>query len=80
MKSIKTAIVHDWFAGYAGSERVVESLTNIWNESDVYVLFSFLNAEERRIIIKDNLLHTSFLQKITSKKNYRSFLPLFPLA
>lgn len=80
LKSIKTAIVHDWFAGYAGSERVVESLTNIWNESDVYVLFSFLNAEERRIIIKDNPLHTSFLQKIASSKNYRNFLPLFPLA
>lgn len=80
MNNLKTAIVHDWFAGYAGSERVVESLTNIWNESDVYVLFSFLNAEERRIIIKDNPLHTSFLQKIASSKNYRNFLPLFPLA
>ncbi len=80
MNSIKTAIVHDWFAGYAGSERVVESLTNIWNESDVFVLFSFLNDEEKRIIIKDNLLHTSFLQKIASKKNYRNLLPLFPFA
>jgi len=80
LNTLKTAIVHDWFAGYAGSERVVESLTNIWNESDVYALFSFLNDEERRIIIKDNRLYTSFLQKIASKKNYRNFLPLFPLA
>jgi len=80
LNSLKTAIVHDWFAGYAGSERVVESFTNIWNEAHVYVLFNFLNDEERKIIVKDNPLHTSFLQKIVSKKNYRNFLTFFPSA
>jgi len=80
VNNFKTAIVHDWFASYAGSERVVESLTNIWNGADVYTLFSFLNEEEKKIIIKNNVLQTSFLQKIVSEKNYRNFLPLFPFA
>lgn len=80
MNNLKTAIVHDWFASYAGSERVVESFTNIWGNAEVFTLFSFLQPEEREIIIKDCPLHTSFIQKIASKKNYRYFLPLFPFA
>jgi glycosyltransferase involved in cell wall biosynthesis len=80
LNNLKTAVVHDWFAGYAGSERVVESLTNIWNGADVYVLFNFLNEAEQKIILKDSRLFTSFLQKIASKKNYRNFLPLYPFA
>ena len=78
---MKTAIVHDWFVSYAGSERVVESLTNIWKDADVYVLFNLLNEEEQKIVVKDNILHTSFLQKFKSiRRHHRKFLPLFPYA
>ena len=78
---MKTAIVHDWFAGYAGSERVVESLTNIWKDADVFVLFNLLNEEEQKIVVKDKIPTTSFLQNWRSiKKNHRKYLPLFPYA
>ncbi len=78
---MKTAIVHDWFAGYAGSERVVESLTNIWKDADVYVLFNLLTEEEQRIVVKDKIPITSFLQKKKSiRKNHRKYLPFFPYA
>ena len=78
---MKTAIVHDWFAGYAGSERVVESLTNIWRDADVFVLFNLLNEEEQRIVVKDKIPKTSFLQNRRSiRKNHRKYLPLFPYA
>jgi len=78
---MKTAIVHDWFAGYAGSERVVESLTNIWKDADVFVLFNLLTEEEQRIVVKDKIPVTSFLQKKRSiRKNHRKYLPLFPYA
>lgn len=78
---MKTAIVHDWFAGYAGSERVVESLTNIWRDADVFVLFNLLNEEEQRIVVKDKIPNTSFLQNRRSiRKNHRKYLPLFPYA
>ncbi len=78
---MKTAIVHDWFAGYAGSERVVESLTNIWKDADVYVLFNLLTPDEQRIVVKDKIPFTSFLQNWKSvRKNHRKYLPLFPYA
>lgn len=78
---MKTAIVHDWFAGYAGSERVVESLTNILKDADVFVLFNLLNEEEQRVIVKNKIPITSFLQKRRSiRKNHRKYLPLFPYA
>jgi len=78
---LKTAIVHDWFAGYAGSERVVESLTNIWGDADVFVLFNLLTEEEQKIVVKDKIPITSFLQKKRSiRKNHRKYLPFFPYA
>ena len=77
----KTAIVHDWFVSYAGSERVVESLTNIWKDADVFVLFNLLNESDQKIVVKNKIPKTSFLQKFSSiKKNHRKFLPLFPYA
>ena len=81
LNDLKTAIIHDWFAGYAGSERVVESLTNIWKDADIFVLFNFLNDEEQKIIVKDKIPATSFLQNWNLvKKNHRRFLLLFPYA
>lgn len=78
---MKTAIVHDWFVSYAGSERVVESLTNVWNDADVFVLFNLLNESDQKIITKNKIPITSFLQKFSLiKRHHRKFLPLFPYA
>ena len=79
LNDLKTAIVHDWFTGYAGSEKVVESLTNIWKDADIYVLFNFLNEEEQKIVVKNKIPITSFLQRWGSvRRNHRRFLPIFP--
>jgi len=76
---IKTAIVHEWLVNYAGSERVVESFTNIWPEADVYSLVDFLTEEQRDIILKGKRAKTSFIQKLPlAKKKHRYYLPLFP--
>ena len=81
MFQLKTAIVHEWFTSYAGSERCVESFTNIWNDADIFVLFNFMNEDDLRKIVKDKIPHTSFLQSWSKvKKNYRNFLPFFPFA
>lgn len=81
MNTLKTAVVHEWLTSYAGSEKVVESLTNIWTDADIFVLFNFLNEEEQKIIVKNKIPKTSFLQRFSSlKKNYRKFLPFFPYA
>jgi glycosyltransferase involved in cell wall biosynthesis len=78
---IKTAIVHEWLVNYAGSERVVESFTNIWPEADVFSLVDFLTEEQRDIILKGKRAKTSFIQKLPfAKKKHRNYLPLFPSA
>ncbi|MDR3625607.1 MAG: glycosyltransferase family 4 protein [Ignavibacteriaceae bacterium] len=78
---MKIAIVHDWLVTYAGSERCVESFTNIWPDADVYTLVDFLSAEDRKRILKDKIPVTSFLQNWRSaRKNHRKYLALFPYA
>lgn len=78
---MKTAIVHEWLVNYAGSERVVESFANIWQDADVFTLVDFLNDEERRIILKGKKAKTSFIQSLPyAKKRHRKYLPLFPKA
>lgn len=78
---LKTAIVHEWLVNYAGSERVVESFTNIWPEADVFTLVDFLNDEQRKIILNGKRSITSFIQHLPfAKNNHRKYLPLFPKA
>ena len=81
LKKIKTAIVHDWFAEYAGSERCVESFNNLFPDADVFALVDLLTSEERNIILKGKTVHTSFIQKLPfSKTKHRYYLGLFPTA
>lgn len=78
---MKIAIVHEWLVNYAGSERVVESFTNIWPNADVFTLVDFLNDEQRKIILKGKHSKTSFIQKLPfARKKHRYYLPLFPSA
>jgi glycosyltransferase involved in cell wall biosynthesis len=78
---LKTAIVHEWLVNYAGSERCVESFTNILQDASVFTLVDFLNEEERRTILKGKKTHTSFIQKLPlARTQHRKYLPLFPLA
>ena len=78
---MKTAIVHEWLVNYAGSEKVVESFTNIWPDADVFTLVDFLDDDLRDIILKGKHAHTSFIQHLPyAKKQHRKYLPLFPRA
>lgn len=78
---MKTALVHEWFADYAGSERVVESFTNIWPDADIFTLVNLLNEEENKIVLKSKTAKTSFIQKLPfAKTKHRWYLPLFPFA
>ncbi len=78
MRKLKTAIVHEWLVNYAGSERVVESFTNIWPEADVFSLVDFLTEEQRDIILKGKRAKTSFIQKtsLCKEKTQKLFTTL----
>ena len=81
MKNPKIAIVHEWLVNYAGSEKCVESFTNIWKDADIYTLVDFLDDELRNIILKGKYTRTSFIQHLPyAKTQHRKYLPLFPMA
>src|SRR5690554_3953812 len=77
---MKIAIVHDWLVTYAGAEKVLEQIINIYPDADLFSLIDFLPANERDFI-KNKSVKTSFIQKLPmARKKYRNYLPLMPLA
>jgi len=76
---VKVAIVHEWFSGIGGSEKVVKAFHELFPEAPVYVF----------VHNKDNMpeeynkmdVRTSYLQKIPfAKTKYQNLLPLMPNA
>jgi len=77
---LKVAIVHEWFVAYAGSERVVEQMLNIFPQADLFALVDFLPDAERGFL-GGRQVHTSFIQRLPKARTaFRNYLPLMPLA
>lgn len=76
----RVGIVHDFLYTYAGAERVLESLIELFPNSDLFALFDFVPAEERSFL-KGKQVRTSFIQKLPfASRKHRIYLPLMPLA
>lgn len=78
-RSLKVAIVHEWFTAMRGGERCVEALCEVYPGASVFALLhnkgSVSPALERREI------RTSFIQHLPfAGTRYRHYLPLFPAA
>lgn len=77
---MKVAIVCDWLVTYAGAERVLEQMLEIYPEADLFAVVDFIKPEERRFI-KNKPITTTFIQKLPkAKTKYRSYLPFMPIA
>ncbi len=77
---MKVAIVHEWFVTYAGSERVVEQMVQLFPEADLFSIVDFLPTKDRAFIMNKSV-QTSFIQKFPfARKKYRQYLPFMPLA
>lgn len=80
MEQLKIAIVHEWLASYAGSERVVEQLLLLYPQADVYAVVDFLPEKERGFL-GNRQVRTSFIQRLPwAGKAFRHYLPLMPMA
>ncbi len=76
----RVAIIHEWLATYAGSERVVEQLLAVLPDAQLYSLVDFL-PESQRTMLGGRSVRTSFIQRLPfSRKRFRGYLPLMPLA
>jgi glycosyltransferase involved in cell wall biosynthesis len=73
---MRSAIVHYWLLNMRGGEKVVEALCRLLPDADVFTLF----YEPDRVseTIRRHHVQTSFLQPL--RKQYRSLLPLMPMA
>jgi glycosyltransferase involved in cell wall biosynthesis len=78
---MKIAIIVDWLVTYyAGSERTLEQILKVYPESDLYCIVDFMGENERHCI-NNKEVNTSFIQNLPfSKKLFRTYLPLMPLA
>ena len=78
---MKIAIVHDWLVTYAGAERVLKEIAGMYPQADVFAVVDFLADEDRRLIVGERRIGTTWVQKLPgAKKNYRKYLPLMPFA
>ncbi|MBP2628352.1 MAG: glycosyl transferase, group 1 [Firmicutes bacterium] len=77
---MKIALIHDWLVTYAGAERVLEQMLNVFPNADLYSMVDFLPSDKRDFI-KNKEVRTSFIQRLPfAKSKYRQYLPLMPLA
>lgn len=77
---MKVAIVCDWLVTYAGAERVLEQILEIYPEADLFAVVDFIKPGERGFI-KNKPVTTTFIQNLPkAKTKYRSYLPFMPIA
>lgn len=77
---MKVAVVCDWLVTYAGAEKVLEQILNVYPEADLFALVDFLD-KDKRDFIQNKKVTTTFIQKLPkAKTKYRNYLPFMPLA
>jgi glycosyltransferase involved in cell wall biosynthesis len=77
-KDLRVAIVHHWLVTYAGAERVISALLELFPQADLFVPIA---TEEMTARFAPHRVTTSFLQRVPgSHRFHRYMLPLFPLA
>ncbi len=80
LSNARVAIVHDWLYTYAGAERVLEQLLQLFPRADLFSLIDFLPDDERGFI-QNKTVKTSFIQALPfAGGRHRLYLPLMPLA
>ncbi|MHB1022604.1 MAG: glycosyltransferase [Acidobacteriaceae bacterium] len=76
---MRVALVHHWFVGQAGGERVAEVIGEIFPSADVFTLVATPEGIPRGLAGRK--ITTSLLQRIPGATSYhRHLLPLYPYA
>lgn len=79
-QSLNVGIVADWLVAFAGAERVVKDMVDIYPDCEIYTAIEYLN-EDARQLFSSKKIHTSFAQKLPrAKTKYQKYLPFLPLA
>jgi len=77
---MRTAIVHEWLADWAGSERVLAEILACFPEADLYSLVDSLSDSDRRHL-GGRHARTTFIQRLPlGRTRPWAYFPLLPLA
>lgn len=77
---MNVACVHDWLTTYVGSERVVESVLELFPDAPLYTLV-YRPEQFANTIFATREIHTSFIERLPGgREKYRRYLALMPLA
>lgn len=76
---MKIAIIHYWFIAQRGGEKVVEELCDLYPDADIFSLVADRDALSPRVATRK--IFSSFVDNLPfSKRWYKHYLPLMPLA
>ena len=76
---MKVAIIHYWFVGMRGGEKVVEALCRMYPEADLFT--HVYDSRSVSATIARHRVHTSFIAKLPGAlQGYKRYLPLMPMA
>lgn len=79
-KEYKLSIVADWLVNYAGAEKVLSQLFDVYPDADLFSVIDFLSDKDRELIANKQA-QTTYIQKFPkAKKHYQKYLPFMPLA
>ncbi len=78
VKKLKVAIVCDWLTNFAGAERVIYKMHQMFPDAPIYTA---LYNPEKMEAFKDAVVHTSFVQHFPrAKTKHQWYLKFYPLA
>jgi glycosyltransferase involved in cell wall biosynthesis len=76
---MKVAIVHYWFVGMRGGEKVIEALCRLYPDADIFT--HVFVPEAVSPLIRERTIRTSFINSLPrARRMYQRYLPLMPLA
>lgn len=79
LQNLRVAIVHYWFVGRAGGEKVVEALAELFPQADLFSLVA--DRSTLAPVLQSRKLQTSFLQRVPGAiRFHRHFLFFQPIA
>ena len=75
----RIALVHDWLTGMRGGERALEGLCQLYPDAELFTLLHHPGTVSP--LLEKRQPNVSFVQQIPfSKRFYRHYLPIFPIA
>ncbi|MDP6959448.1 MAG: glycosyltransferase, partial [Planctomycetota bacterium] len=77
-KDMKVALIHYWLVSWRGGEKVVESISKMFSDLDIYTLF--LDPQIKEEYFPDREVYSSNLDTPFFRKRYQKSFPLYPRA